>query len=108
MLRQAHNDRHVVLDDEEGQTPLLVGGLEAIDQALDQHGIDPRRRLVEQQHLGIVDERHGELEQLLLTEGKIAGDKVALPLGRQSRAARTASRRPQAPPGERGWRTARV
>jgi hypothetical protein len=30
------------------------------------------------QQLRIVDERHGELEQLLLTEGEIAGELVAL------------------------------
>src|SRR3990172_8796913 len=78
VLRQAHDRRHVVLDDEEGQTALPIGGFEAIDQARDQHRIDACGRLIEQQQVGVVEERHGEFEQLLLTEGKLAGEQVAL------------------------------
>jgi hypothetical protein len=78
VLGQAHDHRHVVLDHEQGQSAGLVGGFEAVDQILDQHRVDAGGRLIEQQHRGIVGERHGELEQLLLAEGEIAGKTVPL------------------------------
>ena len=60
------------------QAALFIGCLEPIDQAVDQHRIDAGGRLIEQQQLGIVDQRHGQLEQLLLAEGEVARERVAL------------------------------
>ena len=78
MLGQVHDHRHVVLDDEQRHAHFLIGPLEAVDQAVDQGRVDPRRRLVEQKHPRLVHQRHGELEKLLLTEGEIAGDEAPL------------------------------
>jgi len=68
VLRQAHDHRHVVLDHQQGQPARPVSGFQAVDQAFDQHLVDAGRRLIEQEHRRVVDERHGQLEQLLLAE----------------------------------------
>ena len=77
-VRHVHDDAHVVLDDEQGDPELGVGALQAVDQAVDQGGVDAGRGLVEQQHGRLVHQRHRELEQLLLPERQRAGSEQAL------------------------------
>ena len=78
VLGEVHDHRHVVLDDQERQAALFVGRAQTIEQGLDQHRIDAGGRLVEQQHLRLVHQGHGEFEQLLLAEGEIPGMLAAL------------------------------
>ena len=67
-----------MLDDEQRDPELAIGLAEPLQQAVDQRRIDARGRLVEQEHLRLAHQRHGEFEQLLLAEGQIAGAQVAL------------------------------
>ena len=76
LARDAPDELHVVLDDEDGVPPgelqAQLGGLLGL---LVGHAGD---RLVEQQQRGSCDEHHADLEPLLLAVGQRAGDPVDL------------------------------
>jgi hypothetical protein len=72
VLSQPHDGRHVVLDHKQRQ-PAQVGLLEALDQFVDLFRVDTCGRLVQQEQVRVIDQRHGKRKQLLLAEGEIAG-----------------------------------
>ena len=77
-IAEPHDERHVVLDDEEGEAL----GVQPADVALDrlhQHRIDTRRRLVQQDDRGPAHQRRCELEQLALPERELRGRYVRVP-----------------------------
>ena len=78
MVGHVHDDAHVVFDDQQGNAELAVGALQAINEAIDECRVDPSGGLVEQQYVGLVHERHRELEQLLLSERQTSGPQSPL------------------------------
>ena len=67
-----------MLDDQQGDTKLGISAFEPVDNAVDQGRVDAGRRLVQQQHPGLVHQRHAEFQQLLLAERKIPRQQSAL------------------------------
>jgi len=62
-----------VLDHQEADAKFLVGEADALDDALDQLGIDAGHRLVEQDEFGLRHQHGRELDQLLLAARQLAG-----------------------------------
>jgi len=48
MICHIHDDAHIVFDDEESNTELSIASAHPVYQAIDERGIDARRRLVKQ------------------------------------------------------------
>src|ERR671911_253391 len=72
VVAEVHHEVHVVLDDEKGPS----FGVEVPDQVgdpLDQRRVDTARGLVEQDQRRLGHEHGGQLQQLLLAEGEVAG-----------------------------------
>jgi hypothetical protein len=86
VLSQAHDGRHVVLDHKQRQ-PAQVGLLEALDQFVDLFRVDACGRLVQQEQVRVIDQRHGKRKQLLLAEGRSPAAPQALRQGPQNREA---------------------
>ena len=75
----AHHHLHVVLDKEEGEPAIAPQLLDPIEQALAERRVDPRHRLVEQDHLGVGHQHAAEFEELALTARQRAGILVGEP-----------------------------
>ena len=98
-VAQAHDEVHVVLDDQERQT----AGVQLADVALDRldhHRVDAGGRLVEQHESRLAHQQRRELEQLALAERQRAGAVVRdarQPEFLEQRVARAPARRVPAP-----------
>ena len=114
---QAHDELHVVLDDEERLVEVAVQRLDAVPDLVDERRVDAACRLVEEENLGVGDEQVGELEQLALAVGEVSGWPVReAATGRRTRAGpspalspratRRASQCRAANPRGAGWRRA--
>ena len=93
MLRDAGNQGHVVIDDQDGQ-PLGGDAVEQVVQRPLLARIEAGRRLVEQQHRRIGGQRARDLDQALMAVAE-ARDRLAArgPRARRNRARRWARRR---------------
>ena len=67
---------HVLLDEQHGEAGRQDLRQHAVD-ALDDHGRQAERQLVEQQHAGVGDQRPADGDRLLLTAGQLGGELVA-------------------------------
>ena len=70
-VAEPHDEVHVVLDDEEGQSA-RVQRADALLDLLDEHRIDAGRRLVQQHELRFGHQHRCELEELLLAVREVA------------------------------------
>src|SRR5690606_37597164 len=75
-VAQAHHQRHVVLDEQEGDAALAVELLDLLADLAHQRGVHARARLVEQHDLGVGHQRARQLQQLLLAARHGAGRLV--------------------------------
>ncbi len=76
-VAEAHDDVHVVLDDQERQ-PLRVEPADVALDVLDQDRVDARGRLVEQDELRPAHQRRRELEQLPLAVRELSAAQVGM------------------------------
>jgi hypothetical protein len=68
----------VVLDQKHGQLPVVADLLDEATEIRDLLVVEPSGRLVEQQQLGLRNERAGELDALQRSEGKAATGRCAM------------------------------
>ncbi len=73
-----HHQVHVVLDEQDGQLPVVADLLDEAAEIRDLLVVEPSRRLVEQQELGLRDERASELDALQCSEGKPETGRCAI------------------------------
>ena len=71
-LAVVHDEIHVVFHDEEGVPP-LAKLVDVFEQPFLQRGVDARERLVQEQHVGVGQERPGHLQQLSLAAREVPG-----------------------------------
>ena len=71
LLRDARDDGEVLLDEQHGRE--LRGALERRRDLGDEQRREPLRRLVDEQHRVLVQERAGDRDHLLLAAGERAG-----------------------------------
>ena len=66
----------VVGDEDEGDAERLLQRLQLVLHLLAQLEVERAERLVEQQHLGLVDQRAGQRDALALAAGQLAGRRA--------------------------------
>ena len=72
-LGEPLNHRQVLLDEEDRRPELLVDLFEILGDRLDDRGLDTLRGFIDQQQVGVADERAGDGEHLLLAAGHCPG-----------------------------------
>ena len=73
LLGDAHHDLHVVLDEQDGEAPLVAQALHERGEGIGFLGVHARRGLVEQQQLGVGGQRPGDLDASLVAVGEVDG-----------------------------------
>ena len=70
LLARGHDHLHVVLDEHHGEVEAVAQRADLLLEHLGLGAVEPRGRLVEEQHLGIEHERAGDLEAALVAVGE--------------------------------------